>query len=296
MHLLHYKWLCHWYLLMMSSHGLAKSSVNNVHRVTEEHSAQLNVTVRKRTTQSNQIVVLNEPCTAMTRDIITSTVETADLQCETPSGMLYTIPGVNKTWIEQKHLNHELVSGVTQIDLPPNTLIDEATQTLLLNSEPVLQRTVTNRLELTTSNKATGTKTVLVVRVEATDTETSLSEAELANDVFGDGGDPNNLRSQYSACSFGKFELTKAWGKRGASTNIQNGIVTVKLAMSKSAGESAMLNAINSELISQFSVSRASDLADFVMLCLPPGVMHPNDIAYGEFMSLEQGKNYQDTS
>ena len=279
---------------MMSSNGLAKSNVNNLHRVAEEHSPQPNVFLRKRTTQSSRRAVLSEPCTAMKRDIMGTTLDRADLQCETPSGMLYTIPGISKAWLEEKHLNHELISGVTQINLPPNTLIDEATQTILLASTPTLENP-RDQQELT-SNKAMGTKTVLVVRVEATDTATSLSEEELANDVFGDGGDPNNLRSQYSACSFGKFELTKAWGKRGASTNIQNGIVTVKLAMSKSAGESAMLNAINSELISQFSVSRASDLADFVMLCLPPGVMHPNDIAYGEFMSLEQGKNYQDTS
>jgi len=268
---------------MMSSNGLAQSDIDNMHRIAEENSPEPNVFLRKggKIQSRYSRTVLEESCTAVTRDIITSTVERIDLQCETPSGMLYTIPGVDKAWIEEKHLNHELISGVTKLDLPPNTLIDEDTQTLLLDTEPILQNTLT-RQELT-SDKAMGTKTVLVVRVEATDTATSLSEAELASDIFGDGGDPNNLRSQYSACSYGKFELTKAWGKRGISTNIQNGIVTLQLGLSKSVGESAMLNAINSELSSQFS-SLVSDLADFVMICLPPGVMHPNDIAYGKLI------------
>lgn len=185
-------------------------------------------------------------------------------------------------------MSHELISGVTQIDLPHDTLIDLETQTLVLDSKPVfrnLQHTAKDpitRDELDTANKALGTKTVLVVRVEAEDTATSLSEGKLANDVFGDGGDPLNLRSQYLACSDDKFELTKAWGRQGVSTNIQNGIVTVTLAgLSKSAGENTFLNAINAELQSQFSTSM-KNLANFVMICLPPGVMNAGDIAYGE--------------
>eukprot|EP00526_Cylindrotheca_closterium_P008237 CAMPEP_0113609012 /NCGR_PEP_ID=MMETSP0017_2-20120614/4244_1 /TAXON_ID=2856 /ORGANISM="Cylindrotheca closterium" /LENGTH=819 /DNA_ID=CAMNT_0000517761 /DNA_START=189 /DNA_END=2648 /DNA_ORIENTATION=+ /assembly_acc=CAM_ASM_000147 len=213
-----------------------------------------------------------------------ATVDRADLQCATPSGMLYTIPQVDKAWIEEKQLNHELISGVSQIDLPPNTLIDVETQTLVLDSEPILRNpssrdSIRGRRKLATADKAKGTKTVLVVRVEATDSATSLSERELASDVFGDNGDPNNLSSQYKACSFEKFEMTKAWGKRGVSQDIVNGVTTVQVPLATSSGEAAILNAINSELTTQFSTG-VSDLADFVMFCLPPGVMHPDDIAY----------------
>lgn len=269
---------------MLSANGLAEP-IDNIHRIDEKSSPQPNIFQRQKTIQSKRRIVLQEPCTAMIRDIM-ATVDRADLQCATPSGMLYTIPQVDKTWIAEKQLNRELVSGVSQIDLPPNTLIDTETQTLVLDTEPTLRTpasrdSIRGRRKLATADKAKGTKTVLVVRVEASDTATSLSEEELASDVFGDGDDPNNLRSQYLACSYDKFELTKAWGKRGLSTNIVNGITTVQVPLSKSAGEAAILNAINSELSTQFS-TRVSDLADFVMFCLPPGVMHPDDIAYGK--------------
>ncbi|CAJ1961535.1 unnamed protein product [Cylindrotheca closterium] len=277
------KWLCHWCLLMLSASGLAQP-IDNIHGTDDTSSSQPNIFQRQKTiVQAKRRIVLEEPCTAMIRDIM-ATADRADLQCATPSGMLYTIPQVDKTWIEEKQLNHELISGVSQIDLPPKTLIDVETQTLVLYSEPILRNptsrdSIRGPRKLATADKAKGTKTVLVVRVEATDTSTSLSEAELASDVFGDAGDPNNLRSQYLACSYDKFELTKAWGRRGVSTNIVNGITTVQVPLSKSAGEAAILNAINSEMTTQFS-TRVSDLADFVMFCLPPGVMHPDDIAY----------------
>lgn len=259
---------------MMVSPAIAQPTV-----VDTEH-ASFRISFQEERSQ----IPLNEPCTAMIRDII-SDVGRADMQCSTPSGMAYSIPNVNKEWIEEKQRNHELISGYTQIDFPPNTMIDATTHALILEYLPILRDPYSGsefirRRRLSTAEKASGKKTVLVVRVEATDSTTSLSEIQLASDVFGDNGDPNNLRSQYLACSYGKFELNKAQDRNGTDTYIRNGVVTVELPnVSKSVGDTAMLNAINQELANQFSTP-AFNLADFVIYCMPPGVMHPLDVAY----------------
>lgn len=52
---------------------------------------------------------------------------------------------------------------------------------------------------------ATVTKRVLVLRVVAADAETTGSEADLSDDIFGTGGDPVNLKSQYAKCSYNQL-------------------------------------------------------------------------------------------
>mmetsp|Transcript_20276 Transcript_20276/g.49715 ORF Transcript_20276/g.49715 Transcript_20276/m.49715 type:complete len:820 (-) Transcript_20276:44-2503(-) len=273
-------WLCHWCILMMVTTAIAQPVVDTENA---SHRNALKVSFQLEESTESQIP-LNEPCTAMIRDIM-SNVGRADLQCLTPTGMAYSIPNVNKEWIEEKQQNHELISGYTQIDLPPNTMIDASTHALILDSTPILKEPSTGtdlirRRRLATADKASGKKTVLVVRVEASDSTTTLSESQLRSDVFGDNGDPNNLRSQYLACSYGKFELNKASDRNGASTNIRSGTVTVRIpSVSTSVGDQVMLNEINRELGDQFSTA-AFNLADFVMYCMPPDVMHPLDVAY----------------
>jgi hypothetical protein len=227
---------------------------------------------------------LTEPCTALVKEIM-SNVDRANLQCLTPSGMLYTIPHVDKEWIQQKQSAEELFSGETMLDIPPNTLIDMETQTLQLDFPPKLVNTIVvdelfrKRRRLLTRAKASGRKTVLVIRVQASNRATSLSETQLASDVFGDNGDVNNLRSQYMACSYNKLELSKAADRNGRSTNIRNGVVTIHSGTSTSVGDGNMLNALYTQIRHQFSTD-LSNLADFVMFCLPPGTMDQRDIAY----------------
>jgi hypothetical protein len=115
--------------------------------------------------------------------------------------------------------------------------------------------------------------------VQATDGATSLSASQLASDVFGDNGDVNNLRSQYLACSYKKLEFIKAQGRQGRSTNIRNGVVTIHSGTSTSVGDTNMLNALYTQIRHEFSTD-LSNLADFVMFCLPPGTMDERDIAY----------------
>ena len=58
----------------------------------------------------------------------------------------------------------------------------------------------------------TSDKRVLVVRVEAPDSQTTASQTTLSDSVFGNGRDPLNLKSQYEACSHNKLIINKAVG------------------------------------------------------------------------------------
>ena len=50
-------------------------------------------------------------------------------------------------------------------------------------------------------------KKVLVLRVVASDEETTATEEKLADDIFGASGDAVNLQSQYKACSNDKLQF-----------------------------------------------------------------------------------------
>ena len=57
-----------------------------------------------------------------------------------------------------------------------------------------------------------GTKTVLMVRVNAADVDNSHTEEELSDAVFGTNGRQVSLQSQYSDCSHGKLNFEPAIG------------------------------------------------------------------------------------
>jgi hypothetical protein len=107
-----------------------------------------------------------------------------------------------------------------------------------------------------------GSKTVLVVRIEARDSETSANELNLFNEVFLG----NSLTKMYHDCSHGELNFIPYTGNgvaRGVTTvTISN---TVKGA-SNDIIRNAAVNALNNKLGGQ-----AENLVDFVMMCIPPG-------------------------
>lgn len=126
----------------------------------------------------------------------------------------------------------------------------------------------------------TGTKSVLVVRVIASDAATTATVQRLSDSVFGnnadgDGADAANLASQYSACSHGKLTFVEAPPRTGNAISIVNGATTVTLPNTATTdGDGVMNNAITAELNAQFNVAAPTPhLADHVMHCLPPGTM-----------------------
>jgi hypothetical protein len=123
-----------------------------------------------------------------------------------------------------------------------------------------------------------GDKSVLAVRVIASDGQTSSSEATISDSVFGTSGDPVNLASQYGACSHGKLNIVKPPNQSSGGLSINEGVVTVTLpTTSTTTGDVTMRNAISSALETAFGVP-AYQIADHLMYCLPPNTM--GGIAY----------------
>jgi hypothetical protein len=129
-------------------------------------------------------------------------------------------------------------------------------------------------------------RTVLVVRVILDDAKYTYADpTRLSNDVFGNGGDSNNLKSQFAACSSNQLVFDKTPNRRmsyipndGGTTDITNGVVDIKVPYSKSAGDSVVRNAVTTKINSVFGVGSPVELANHVMYCLPSGTM--SGIAY----------------
>mmetsp|Transcript_12511 Transcript_12511/g.25504 ORF Transcript_12511/g.25504 Transcript_12511/m.25504 type:complete len:841 (+) Transcript_12511:202-2724(+) len=156
------------------------------------------------------------------------------------------------------------------------------------------------------------TKSIVVVRVIASDGATSFNESYLGDSVFGNGVDDANVVSQMKACSYDKLIFQKAPDKVGLdnrttvigvddatnntttvaanTTNsandtrteivkLANGVVTITLPTTSIAqGDATMRNEITRRLNSVFNVRHPRQLADFAMYCLPENTM--SGIAY----------------
>jgi len=149
-----------------------------------------------------------------------------------------------------------------------------------------------------------GTKTVLMVRVNALDVDNSHTEEELSDAVFGTSGRLVSLKSQYGACSNGKLNFVPATGvdivdgKFGIlahcnlyvlvwylthlaldtlfsfylSKHLCIGITTVNLDINAKGGDrKAFESNVTTILNSRFDVDSPSELADHIMMCMPAG-------------------------
>jgi hypothetical protein len=143
----------------------------------------------------------------------------------------------------------------------------------------------------------TGTKTVLAVRIIVNDGAYSWTDQTgLSNDVFGNGVDTVNLKSQYAACSYNQLIFEKAPDRsmlttvtpNPGDTNIVNGVVDIKVNLNKTGvngtfQDGTIKNAVTAELNRVFGVTSPTALANHVMYCLPSGAM--SGIAYANVNS-----------
>jgi hypothetical protein len=127
-------------------------------------------------------------------------------------------------------------------------------------------------------NLQSGARTVLAVRVILNDGAYNFaSQTGLSDDIFGNGVDPVNLRSQYAACSYNRLIFNKAPNRlmssnpNDGSTAINNGVVDIRVNMNRSAGEGNILNGVTAKINSVFAVTNPNVLANHVMYCLPSG-------------------------
>jgi hypothetical protein len=119
------------------------------------------------------------------------------------------------------------------------------------------------------SLSTTGTKSVLVVRVNAADKSTSARASELSNNIFGTSGDTVTMKSQYNQCSYGKLQFEPFVGRTEKGVYV-DGVIDVNIGNSVSGSdrtniESAVVVAAKN------LVGNLREDFDHVMLCLPSG-------------------------
>lgn len=122
-----------------------------------------------------------------------------------------------------------------------------------------------------------GVKTILAVRVIASDSAYGFTEAELSNKVFGTDGGEFNLKSQFAKCSYNRliFEpspnqsLTNSTNDQ--TTDIVNGVMSVEIdiEVSLKGWNGEMENAVTEKINQVFGVKSPDELADHIMYCLP---------------------------
>lgn len=218
---------------------------------------------------------LTESCTGLIGEVQYEGGDGDDyLACETPSGMIYKVSSADKNFIKANFRNGKFKSGNTDLIFDEDVMIDEDTAELVTTKNPTLKEKTSKERKLAIVE---GQRSVLVVRVVATDGSTGFSEAQLSDSVFGNGADgspdPVNLKSQYKACSHNKLDFVES-----TYSGITNGATTVTVQVSTTEGDGVMRNAITEALKTKFSVSSPTTLANHVMYCLPPNTM--SGIAY----------------
>lgn len=206
------------------------------------------------------------------------------LICEIDSGESYTVD-VPDHWLYEQMQNGHIQSGFSRIKLPRNTFLDEERAEIKISDLPVMTSPPVGQESPTRRDLAVleGVFSVLVVRVVASDGETTRSVEDLANSVFGNNANnPQvvNMKSQYDSCSHGKLKFVETDDKIGKNTNISKGATTIYVNTSTGKGDAVMRNAITAQLNEEFDVSRPDELADHVMYCLPPKTLSGVAYAY----------------
>ncbi|KAL3760784.1 hypothetical protein ACHAWU_007850 [Discostella pseudostelligera] len=227
---------------------------------------------------------------------------TANIQL--PDGTIYKVRNAQAGWASK------LKSGKFSVHIPPGAVISsdgiidvkgkqlDATEitfgkrngnglfdrNLLEVDGAIVERTPEQQRNLAAlqSSRAlqSGTRTVLVVRILLTNGQYSYAtQSGLSNDVFGNGVDTSNLKSQYAACSANKLIIDKAPNRSMTSnpndgtTAISNGVVDIKVDLAVAPGSDGNIrNAVTTK------INNPNQLANHVMYCLPGGTM--NGIAY----------------
>lgn len=179
---------------------------------------------------------------------------------------------VDDSFVKEKFINGSHKSGTVEFDIPPSATINYETGTIIIKnkSDIVLRKKKDSR-----SHSKSTEKTVLVVRVVATNDATTGTQEFLSDSVFGTNGDVVNLKTQTNLCSHGELTYAAA-PNRSSVDDVRNGITdgatTVSIDIATSAGDSAVRNAVTAELESQFG-TYPSNLADHVMYCVPPNTI-----------------------
>ena len=162
-------------------------------------------------------------------------------------------------------------SGMTILHAE-NVLISDHDKTIF-NGEPTLIKGSSpkdHRRLLRTK----GTRSILVVCVEANDASTTPSEEDFDREVFGiedstGTTDTWNLASALDQCSYGQLTIEPA-----QNNGVGDGVYTVSIGENvRGARNVDIRNVVLNTLRSDFGTINLNALYDHFMLCMPPGTV-----------------------
>lgn len=137
---------------------------------------------------------------------------------------------------------HLIMNGEIELSIPKGAYLNTATATLKM---PTMSKTnqffkekrgmrytdgddTKSLFDRGATLAVTGTRSVLVVRVVASDVAPSLSEATMSNSVFGNGADgtddPVTMKGHFNTCSHGQLNFVEADDRDGETILIRNGM------------------------------------------------------------------------
>ena len=132
-----------------------------------------------------------------------------------------------------------------------------------------------------TASPIVGDRTVLVVRVVASDAHTTATEEVLAREIFGitdsnGNSDSFNLASAFNNCSHGKLTFSPYTSTNSSPIQLEtNGVITVDITETAVIGlsEFAVKDLVLGKVQEAFNKADGdlNSLFDHIMLCLPPG-------------------------
>lgn len=224
-------------------------------------------------------LVQTEPCVVLLKaERFDSTTDKTVVVCELQGDdadmsqphFVY-MDGLDEEWATE----HSVNSGVTTLYAPGATIDGNhlhiggrTTVSLESSSSSIGYSSEENNLFIHTDGgrrrlaRTSGDKSVLAVRVIASDSSTSGGTSTLRNKIFGTNGDSVNMVSQYRACSNNKLRF------RPSSTG--NGVVTVRISRNaRGVSTETVEDAVVAQLEGQYG--NLASRFDHVMLCLPAG-------------------------
>ena len=108
----------------------------------------------------------------------------------------------------------------------------------------------------TTRKLIEGSPSVLAIRILLINGEYNITDQTgLSNEIFGNGVDPTNLKSQYSACSHNQLNFEKAVDRvmmvdpKDNTTDIVYGMVYIKVELTMKANDYNIRDAVTKKII-----------------------------------------------
>lgn len=168
----------------------------------------------------------------------------------------------------QSHLS-EIQAGSLFVNIPGGRIFKRLVHIpkdseITVTSAPKPSESVRRRRQLDAMGPSTGTRSILVLRITALDATNSFSAKEIYSYIFNDTlpiPQPS-LKSQYAKLSFGKLNFVPTkYGVMDVSVNLN----------ATEAISAALRDAAIAVVVNRHGLSSITELADFVMICLPPG-------------------------